>query len=309
MRILILHNWTSLGFAVAQALMKSGKNELVLIGTAVEHPDLELVEDAARLGIPCGMVDEVDNDAFAGDMRELAPDIAIVATFPKRLPVAVLGRLPLGAFNVHPSLLPAYRGPSPEFWALRNGDPETGVTVHELADQFDAGAIVVQSRVAIDADETGGSLDEKLSAAAAALVLDFVARLGAGEAMPRVTQDESRVTRAPLPRAEDLTIRWQDSARSIERLVRACDPTLLATATLAGERVGIVNAQLDDTGHAGDRRPIAPGELRFDAEEGTLRCGTGEGALVLEDVDVAGVTLDAEELATRLGLGRSRDLN
>lgn len=308
MRILILHNWSSLGFAVAQALMNEGKDELVLIGAAVEHPDLELVEDAARLGIPCGMVDEVDNAAFAGDMMELACDVAIVATFPKRLPAAVLGRLPLGAFNVHPSLLPAYRGPNPEFWALRNGDAETGVSIHELAERFDSGAVVAMARVAIDEDESGGSLDEKLSGAAATLVLDFVARLRAGEAVPRLTQDEARVTHAPIPGDDDLTIRWQDSARSIERLVRACDPMLLATATLAGERVGIVNVELD-AGDDEERAPLAAGELHFDPEDGTLRVGTGEGALVIEDVDIAGVTLDSEELATRLGLGRARDLN
>ena len=307
MRILLFHNWSSLGYAVAQALMEAGLDELYLIGAAVEHPDIALVEDAARLGIPCGMVDEVDNEAFARDMIELAGDVAIVATFPKRLPVAVLGRLPHGAFNVHPSLLPAYRGPSPEFWALRNGDPETGVSIHELAERFDAGAVVARSRVAIDEADTGGSLDDKLSRAAAALVLEFLTRLRAGERVPRVVQDESKVTRAPMPTAADLVVRWQDSARSIERLVRACDTTLLAKAIVLGEPVGLVNVQLADPDDAPPA--LAPGELLYDPDDGTLRCGTGEGVLLIEDVEVAGVPLDAEELAERIGLGGARDLN
>jgi methionyl-tRNA formyltransferase len=305
-RIVLFHNWSSLGYAVAQALMQQGADELVLIGAAVEHPDIELVEQAAARRIPCGMVDAVDNEAFAGDVRGLAADIALVATFPMKLPVGVLGRLPRGAFNVHPSLLPAHRGPSPEFWALRDGDAETGVTIHELDERFDAGAIVTQTRIAIEAGETGRTLDDKLCGAAAALVLDFVARLRAGETLPRVTQDESRATRARMPRAEDLTVRWRDSARSIERLVRACDGGLLATATLGGERVGLVAVQLAEDD---DRPPLGPGELRFDPEDRTLCCGTGDGALLLEEVEVGGVTLDAEDVASHLGLVRARDLN
>lgn len=304
MRILLFHNWSSLGYAVAQALMEDTRDEVVLVGAVVEHPDVALVEEAARRGVPCGMVDDVDGKDFSADMAELACDLAIVATFPKKLPVAVLSRLPLGAYNVHPSLLPAYRGPSPEFWALRNGDPETGVTIHELADRFDAGAIVAQARVAIANDETGGSLDDKLSAVAARLVVEFVGRLRGAETVPRQQQDETHATSAHLPREKDLTIRWQDDARSIERLVRACDPMLLAMGTIAGKQVGIVNVQLAD-----EHPAIDAGELLFDAEAGTLLCGTGTGALVIEDVDIDGETLDGEEFASRIGLRRTSDLN
>jgi methionyl-tRNA formyltransferase len=304
MRILLFHNWSSLGYAVAQALMKNGEDELVLVGAAVEHPDVALLEDAALRGVPCGMVDDVEGEAFSRDMTELEADVAIVATFPRKLPAGVLGRLPLGAFNVHPSLLPAYRGPSPEFWALRNGDAETGVTIHELTNQFDAGAIVAQAHVAIAKRETGGSLDDKLSAAAAALVVDFVGRLRSGETIPRRKQDESAVTRAPLPREEDLAVSFEADARSIERLVRACDPTMLAKGALLGEPVGLVNVRLAEEN---EHSALAPGELHFDADEGTLYCGTGTGALVLDDIDIAGQTLDGEELATRLGLGPTRD--
>ena len=125
------------------------------------------------------------------------------------------------------------------------------VAVHYA--EADVAIGVVHTHHLIAERETGRTLDDKLSAAAAALVVDFVERLRAGgQAIPRRPQDESRATRAPMPREKDLRVHWTDDARSSERLVHACDQTLLAIATIGGEDVGLVKIQL-----AAARAPLA----------------------------------------------------
>jgi methionyl-tRNA formyltransferase len=297
-RILLFHNWSSLGSAVARALMAEERDDLVLIGAATDHPEISLLEDAARRGVRCAVASDVQSGEFARDVAQLKGDVAIVATFPTRLPLAVMDPLRLGSYNVHPSLLPAYRGPRPEFWVIRNGEPVTGVTVHRIVERFDAGAIVAQTTVAIDSRETIGTLDYKLAAAGASLVRDVVARLRSEGQLAGRAQDEASVTRAPMLRDRDLQLRWEDDARSIDRLVRACDPWFSAVATLAGHEVVVRRVRL-----ASQPPSLEPGELRFDADQGSLLCGTGSGALFLEAVDFDGETITAWELAERLGRG------
>ena len=179
MRIAYFHNWSSLGSAVADALLDASRDEMLLIAPPVDDAkiDHDLVAHASRRGMVCAVAqDGVASDAFHDDLVRFRPDILVVGTFPALLPGRVLAVAPRGAFNVHPSLLPAYRGALPEFWVIRNGEPRTGVTIHRMVERADAGGVVAQAAVPLHGDETFGSLLGKLAAAAPPLVLDCVAR-------------------------------------------------------------------------------------------------------------------------------------
>ncbi len=129
-------------------------------------PELDLVMPAAK-------------DGLARVLRGYAPDLALCCAFPWRIPSDALAVPRLGIVNAHPSLLPAYRGPTPISWAIRNGEPEVGMSFHLMDEQFDTGHLLAQERVPVDDDESFDSLNAKLALAAATalpLVLDRLAR-------------------------------------------------------------------------------------------------------------------------------------
>jgi len=128
-------------------------------------------------------------------VRDFAPDVILAATFHQKIPAAVRGVARLGAVNVHPSLLPAYRGPTPTHWAILEGEAETGVTFHELTDAYDAGDILMQERLALE-ESTDGQLRRRLAALAGEMTGPFLQRLSAGRWKPR-PQDETRSSTYP----------------------------------------------------------------------------------------------------------------
>ena len=171
------------------------------------------------------------------------PDVLLSWFWPQRIPERVLALPRRGAFGVHPSLLPRWRGPDPYFWALYNGDAETGVTLHRLAPDYDTGAVVAQQRLAIRDDDDAWSLARRLDAPSLTLLGDAAARLAAGETLEGAPQDESTATLAPAPTAEDLAIDWRASVDAILRLVRAAAPMPGASADFGGHDVDVLEAK------------------------------------------------------------------
>jgi methionyl-tRNA formyltransferase len=125
---------------------------------------------AARLGAP---------ETIAA-LAALRPDLACVACFPRRIPAALLELPPLGWLNIHPSLLPAYRGPAPLFWALRNGAPTVGVTVHFMDEQLDTGDIAAQAPLVLPDGITGVQADRLCADLGGRLLIETLQRLQAG---------------------------------------------------------------------------------------------------------------------------------
>ncbi|HVA23527.1 MAG TPA: formyltransferase family protein [Chloroflexota bacterium] len=135
---------------------------------------------------------------------DMAPDIIAVACFDRLIPRAMRARAKL-AVNVHPSLLPANRGPAPLFWTFRLGERTTGVTIHLLEDKADAGAILAQREVPVAEGIDGAELDQELARIGGELLVQVVADFEKARLRPTI-QDESRATSHPWPSAKDWAV-------------------------------------------------------------------------------------------------------
>jgi methionyl-tRNA formyltransferase len=154
----------------------------------LNHGDTEnIVSVGLEQNIPIFRVRQLAHAETVRLVAELAPDVGCVACFPYRIPGALLEAPRAGFLNVHPSLLPAYRGPAPLFWALRNGERETGVTVHLMDERFDTGDIVLQAPVALADGISGVELEASCAALGGRLLVEALQALARG-ALPRQPQ-------------------------------------------------------------------------------------------------------------------------
>ncbi|MBW3633556.1 MAG: methionyl-tRNA formyltransferase [Chloroflexi bacterium] len=158
-------------------------------------------------------------ERWAAMLAPLRPDLIISGSFPWRIPIDVLALPRLGAINVHPALLPKYRGPNSIQWALRNGDRELGMTVHRTAFDFDTGPILAQGSVTIGDDERGDVLLGRLLDLAPGLVRQALERIARGE--PGEPQDEAQASYAGLFEDAWRRIDWSRPAREIHNQVRS----------------------------------------------------------------------------------------
>lgn len=166
-------------------------------------------------------------DASAPDMidklRALKPDVIVVTDFGQFLKRGVLDIPPKGVLNIHPSLLPRYRGAAPIQWAIANGDMETGVTILYVTPRMDAGDIIVQERVPIREDATALTLEPLLAEVGATLLVRALGDIRA-DRVRAVPQDENKVVLAPKLSKEDGRIDWPMAASAIRNRVRAFQP-------------------------------------------------------------------------------------
>jgi methionyl-tRNA formyltransferase len=139
------------------------------------------------------------------------------------IPAGIRSLPRLGCINVHPSLLPRWRGPEPIFWTFKAGDPETGVTVHHIDGGFDTGPILRQEKVSIPSGIDGLSLERQLATVGGRLLVDSIAGL-ANETLVTEPQDVAHATSAPVPVDEDLVIDVDQPAQRVFDLVRGIVP-------------------------------------------------------------------------------------
>jgi methionyl-tRNA formyltransferase len=180
-------------------------------------------EIAARAGVPVIDVADLRSPEMMAVLSDLRPDAIAVACFPWRIPgpVRVLPRL--GCVNLHPSLLPRWRGPEPLFWTFMAGDAESGVTVHRMDGGFDTGPIVAQRRIPVPPGVDGLAFERQLAALGGDLLVASISGLDAGLLTP-VPQDATLATYAPMPDDDDLTIGSNQPATRIADLVRGIVP-------------------------------------------------------------------------------------
>ena len=210
-------------------------------------------------------------------LRELRPDLVVVVAFGRIVPPEVLAVAPMGGINLHPSLLPRYRGAAPIPRAIAAGDAETGVTVIHLTQDLDAGDIILQRAVPIRPDDATATLEPRLARCGAALLVETLGLLEAGRA-PRRPQDPAGVTIAPKLSREESRLRWTDPAVTLANLVRALDPWPVAYTEVAGAPLKIWRAAaLAEGGRE------APGTVVRAGDEG-LVVATGAGRLLILEV-------------------------
>ena len=215
-------------------------------------------------------------------IRELAPELIVVAAYGRILPDDILAAPPVGCINVHSSLLPAYRGAAPINWAVLNGDRESGVTIMHMAHDLDAGDIIAQAVTPIGPEETAPELYQRLAALGAELLVQAVAVLAAGTAA-RTPQDHSRATLAPMLSKELSPMDWSRTAGQLHDQVRGLLPWPAAVTTLNGTRCKVFSTVVLDA-----RTDAAPGTiLRADKAGIDVACGGG-GVLRIDQLQPDG---------------------
>ena len=209
----------------ALALLRDG---LSIAAACVSRPDFpgmrRLRVALARAGAPVFARPDLADPDLQRILRSTKPSLVVSYFWHRRVPAEIRALCALGAVGVHPSLLPRHRGADPIFWALRKGDPETGVALHVLDDGYDTGPVLATVRLPIDPRWNAHALARALDRPALAALRDACGRLARGERLPALPQDEALATAAPEPSEDDLEIRWAVAAEEVLRLVRAASP-------------------------------------------------------------------------------------
>jgi len=236
---------------------------------------------AADLALSATEFENVNSPECIEFIRQLSPDVIFVVDFGQFISASVRELAPLGAFNLHGSLLPALRGAAPVNWAIIRGSEVTGVTTFSLVDRMDAGPVYASKRTEISPDETADQLRARLGELGAALVLETLEDLESGGGLP-LEQDESMATKAPKLAKSDGWLDFQTDAVTIRNRIHGTWPWPGGQAVYVGSKrskqqlVTIARAFAED----GQGKP---GLVSDD-----LLVGTGEGMLRILQVKPAG---------------------
>ncbi len=239
---------------------------------------------ATEHNLPVYQPEKVRQPDFINTLKQLAPDVTVVAAFGQILPQAVLDIPPCGTINLHPSLLPKYRGAAPVQWALINGETETGVTLMLLDAGEDTGDIICAERFPICAAETVETLMDKLACIGARQLAALLSDLPPGAPPSATPQNHAEATHAPRLTKETGRINWDDSATAIHNLIRGTAMWPGAYTFFRDDRpLKIIRSipypqGTDFTG--------APGTLKITPQR-ELLVATGEGLLQLLQVQPA----------------------
>jgi UDP-4-amino-4-deoxy-L-arabinose formyltransferase/UDP-glucuronic acid dehydrogenase (UDP-4-keto-hexauronic acid decarboxylating) len=251
---------------------------------------------AAAHGIPVHRPDDGPDAVWLDALRAGRPQAVFSFYYRRLLPPEVTELPVLGAFNLHGSLLPRYRGRCPLNWVLVNGESETGVTLHHMSARLDAGDIVAQRRVPIDPEDTAPTLHGKIVQAARLLLAEALPAIARGTA-PRMPQDPTAASYFGARRPEDGRLEWTRPARALHNLVRAVTHPWPGAFTRLGSRTLRVWASEPDPRRAG----APPGHLLPGA---ALEVATGEGRLRLLRCQLEGEpATDGRTFAERHRLG------
>ena len=187
----------------------------------------------------------IKSDEAVAAIRNLSPHVIVVMAYGQILPRTVLEIPRVACLNLHASLLPRHRGAAPIQAAILAGDAQTGITIIYMDEGLDTGDILLKSRIEIAADETGGSLHDKLAQIAADSLRHALEQLASGNA-PRIPQDPSAATYAPKLERHDGRIDWSEPAASIERKIRAFDPWPGAFTNVRDRKLKIFKAAIGE---------------------------------------------------------------
>ena len=272
----IFFGYSEVGHDCLDLLVQRGVNVVALITHQDAAGENIWFKTPARVaeahGIPIHTPDSVKSAKWVAGIAELKPDLILSVYYRHMIPEAILALAPLGAFNMHGSLLPRYRGRAPVNWAVLHGEPRIGMTLHRMVKRADAGEIVDQQGVDIGPDDTAEQAFRKVLPCATEVLKRQLDALLAGTATG-TAQDESKASYYGGRTPEDGRIDWSASAGSIHNLVRAVtDPYPGAFSDFAGARLMIWQARVVDGGWG------MPGEI-LSLEPFIV--ATGEGALQL----------------------------
>lgn len=228
---------------------------------------------AVARGIPVHQPATLRDAAAQAELAALVPDLLVVVAYGLILPQAVLDIPKLGCINSHASLLPRWRGAAPIQRAVQAGDAESGVTVMQMEAGLDTGPMLLKVTTPIAADDTGGSLHDRLATLGAAAVVEAIPQLAAGTLHGEV-QDDALATYAHKLNKDEARLDWSRPAAELERLVRAFNPWPVCHTSLGAAALKVYAAELVEEGQGEGQG--APGTILAASRDGlTVTCGAG----------------------------------
>ncbi len=273
---------------VLEALVQAG-HEVAAVVTQPDKPKgrgkavlmTPVKEKALELGLPVLQPARIRNPEVIAELRGLKPDLMVVVAFGQILSQEVLDIPAYGCVNIHASLLPGYRGSAPIQWVIINGERETGVTTMMMDAGIDTGDMLEKAVVPIEADETGGSLHDKLSVLGAKLIISTIEKIQDGTIV-RTPQDDSKANYVKMLDKTLGDIDWSMDAEAIERLIRGLNPWPSAYTRWNGKMLKIWRAEVLPAEYPGQ-----PGEV-VAVDKKQILVKTGKGTLSLKELQPEG---------------------
>ncbi len=292
MKILFLGTG-EIGLPALRWLLEKSGHEIVGVVTQPDKPvgrKQTLMPPAPKVlaiaqGVPVLQPEKVRDPDYLAAIRALEPDLILVVAYGQLLPQALIDIPPLGCINLHASLLPRHRGASPIQAAILSGDRETAMTVMFVVRKLDAGDIVLQERLEIAPEDTGGTLHDKLAALGPVALEKALPLFESGEPAPRLPQAENEVTYLGKLNREDGEIDWAQPAEVLGRLIRAYDPWPGTYTWLEDSKKLKLFPPVEvdpSSGLSGE-----PGTV-LAVEKHAFLVATGQGALWIKDVQPEG---------------------
>lgn len=261
---------------VTQPDRKKGRGQRVAFSAVKEEALLNRTREIVLF-----QPERVREGTFQENLRDLHPDLFVVAAYGQLLPKSFLEIPRHGAVNVHASLLPKYRGAAPIAWAILKGERVTGVTIMRMDEGMDTGDILSQKEIPLEDGETAETLHDKLASLGAPLLLETVSRMKRGEVTP-IRQDSSQITYAPPLKKEDGRIDWRKGASEIDRQVRAFSPWPGAYTLVEEQFLKIFRGEVREETPGGNAGKVLWVGMDF------IEVGTGGGSFLIKEVQREG---------------------
>lgn len=295
----VVFAYAEMGCAGISALLNTGYEISAIFTHSDTGTESHFFDSVARLaaeqGIPVYAPEDVNHPLWVDRIKTMAPDYIFSFYYRALLNDSILSSARLGAFNLHGSLLPKYRGRAPLNWVLVNGETETGVTLHRMVKRADAGDIVAQQRVAIDEQDNALTLHRKLVACATQLLEGALPAVKRGDIVT-TPQNECEATVVGRRTPEDGRIKWEQPAHTVNNLVRAVTYPWPGAFAFAGTVKFVVwKSRVHSTEYQ-----AKPGTV-LSVEPFLIACGEGALEVVTGQSD-NGVFMNGSQLAQNLGM-------
>ncbi len=248
-------------------------------GNQVQFPAVK--EMALSLNIPVYQPRRVKEPEFIEVLKQLNPDVIVVAAFGQILSKVILELPKFGCINVHASLLPKYRGSAPIQWSIIEGEEKTGITIMHMDEGIDTGDMISKKEITLSPKETFGTLHDKLAEAAGPLLIQALADIEAGRAT-RTKQGDSNSIYARILDKSLGHIDFSQPAVKIERLIRGLNPWPSAYTSLEGKMLKIWDADVEPAQENG-----VPGEI-IAVRKDAILVQTGDGILAVKELQLEG---------------------
>jgi methionyl-tRNA formyltransferase len=290
---LIFMGYSDIGHICLEVLIdlcRQFHDEIAAVVTHADNPREQIwfksVQELARANnLPVYTPTDPNEPTFVELLRRLAPDFLFSCYYRLMLKQPILDLPAMGAFNLHGSLLPRYRGRCPLNWVLVHGEPLTGVTLHYMEAKPDAGDIVAQAQVPIAPEDTALTLSHKMTRAAGDLMRRIYPLLR-HDVAPRIRQDHRRASYFGGRTPADGRIDWRQPATQIYNLIRAVThPFPGAFTSWRGKKIFLWTARVEPD-YNGPGLP--PGKVWWGPQDKQMRIGTGQGILLVQAAQLEG---------------------